>query len=76
MEAETVKLLEKLTATEKVAAIEFLVNSLRNGASRDPSAQNQNMRQLLQHLAKLPVRNPDDGFTSSDHDREIYRDKP
>jgi hypothetical protein len=76
MEAQTVTMLESLTPAEKVDAIDFLVRSLRKAASRDPASQNQSMRQLLQHVAKLPVHNPDDGFDSSDHDRELYRDKP
>ena len=30
------------------------------------------MRQLLQELTRSPVHNPNDGFSSSDHDRAIY----
>ena len=74
METETVKLLEMLTPAEKLDAIEYLAASLRREAKGDPAIQNQNMRQLLQVLAKLPVHNPSDGFSSSAHDREIYRD--
>ena len=74
MEPETAKILEELTTAEKLHAIEFLAGSLRRSAIHDPASQNQTMRQLLQLLAKMPVRNPNDGFSSSDHDREIYRD--
>ena len=73
MEPETVKVLERLSPAEKLDAIEFLAGSLRS-TNHDPASQNQTMRQLLQLLAKLPVHNPNDGFSSSDHDREIYRD--
>ena len=72
MQADTLKILEKLSSAEKLDAIEFLVSSLRGTGNHDPSSQNQTMRQLLQHLAKLPVHNPSDGFSSSDHDRAIY----
>ena len=75
MAPETQNLLEKLTPAEKLDAIEFLAGSLRRAANRDPASQNQQMRLLLQSLAKLPVQNPSDGFSSSDHDLELYRDR-
>jgi hypothetical protein len=74
MKPETIKILEQLTPAEKADAIEFLAGSLQRDAKNDPAAQNQAMRQLLQVLAQLPVHNPSDGFSSSDHDREIYRE--
>jgi hypothetical protein len=72
MEADTLKVLEKLTPAEKLDAIEFLVGALRRSPNLPASSQSQNMRQLLQRLSELPVHNPSDGFTSSDHDRAIY----
>ena len=72
MEADTLNVLEKLTPAEKLDAIEFLVGALRRSSNHDASSQGQAMRQLLQQLAKLPVHNPNDGFSSSDHDRAIY----
>jgi hypothetical protein len=76
VEAETVKLLDKLTPAVKLDAIEFLAASLRRAAMRDPASQIQNMRRLFEMLGTLPVNNPSDGFCSSDHDREIYRGQP
>jgi hypothetical protein len=76
MEADTRNALAKLTPAEKLAAIEFLVTSLRSISNHDSSSQNQNLRRLLEDLGNLPVHNLSDGFKSSDHDREIYRDKP
>jgi hypothetical protein len=76
MKTEMVKLLDDLSPAEKLNAIEYLAGSLRRATNADPASQNQNMRQLLQSLALLPVHNPSDGFSSSEHDREIYREQP
>jgi hypothetical protein len=35
-------------------------------------AQHRAMDELLDRMDKLPVMNPDDGFTSADHDKVLY----
>jgi hypothetical protein len=72
MKADMLKVLETLTPAEKLDAIEFLVGALRRSSNLDASSQGQAMRQLLKEMEKLPVQNPNDGFSSRDHDKAIY----
>lgn len=55
--------------------VELLARSLAQGiAESQPQDQVASLRRLRRELAALPVHNPDDGFSSRDHDAELYRD--
>ena len=55
--------------------VELLARSLSQGiADSEPQDQVANLRRLRRELAALPVHNPDDGFSSRDHDNELYRE--
>ena len=55
--------------------VELLARSLSQGmADLEPQDQLANLRRLLSELDALPVQNPDDGFSSRDHDDELYRE--
>ena len=55
--------------------VERLARSLtQRTAESGPQDQMANAQRLRRELAALPVCNPDDGFSSRDHDAELYRD--
>jgi len=52
-----------------------LAQSLRRIAPKlEPASQVANLKRLLGELEALPVHNPDDGFSSRDHDDALYRE--
>ena len=55
--------------------VELLARSLTQGITdSEPQDQVASLRRLRRELAALPVHNPDDGFSSRDHDNELYRE--
>ena len=67
--------LVRLTAAEKLALIEQLARSLRDGSLRtSPAHQRDALRRLRQELALLPVHNPADGWSNRNHDQLLYGD--
>lgn len=70
------KVLENLTAGEKLQLIEFVARSLRTAPTGSRVADQQaRLEQLRRELAVLPVNNPTDGFSNRDHDAELYGGK-
>ena len=70
MAPDTLKLLEKLTLDEKIAAIDFLTHALRQ--RQDWLTQRQALLRLMNDVVPLPVHNPHDGFSGRDHDKALY----
>jgi hypothetical protein len=55
--------------------VEQLASSLSQGtAETECEDQLANLKRLLRELDALPLQNPDDGFSSRDHDEVLYRE--
>ena len=70
------RILEKLTAEEKLELIERLARSVRMApAPRSAEQQSEALNQLRREMAALPVANPADGFSGCDHDQLLYGER-
>ena len=64
-------------AQDAVRLIEELARSLRTPTNEGKSDDlRANLDRLRRELARLPVRNPADGVSNRDHDRELYGESP
>jgi hypothetical protein len=65
--------LEQLSPAEKLELIERLAHSMRAEAPMQSVEQKREaLKRLREELAKLPVANPNDGFSASNHDEVLY----
>ena len=66
-------MIRDITSEEKVQLIEQLAQSLqRPNKAPEGKESRQNIREMMEKLEAMPVGNPDDGFSSKDHDKIIY----
>ena len=64
-----------LSPHEMVVRVEEALRSFRQAVGHaGPEDRIANLKRLLRELDALPVQNPDDGFSSRDHDDELYRE--
>ena len=63
-----------LTHAEKLRLIEEVTRSLDTGDTADDRERLARLVRRCNEIAALPVHNPDDGFSSRDHDRVLYGD--
>ena len=65
--------IDRLTAQEKLALIEYLARSFQTAsAGISPDQQRAALQRLRSELAALPVVNPADGFSNRQHDQLLY----
>ena len=67
------KAINQLSTTDRLRFIEEVARSLQfYSVAIDPKQQKVNLERLCHELATMPIYNPADGFSGSDHDRLLY----
>jgi hypothetical protein len=65
--------LAQMTPAQRLALIEHIARGMpETQPEPDPETQRQNLQELFEEMAKLPVQNPADGFSGQDHDDLLY----
>jgi hypothetical protein len=66
-------IIAKMSTKERLELIEELAHSLRKRREAPEGEElRENVRKLMEKIEALPIGNPDDGFSSKDHDKVIY----
>jgi hypothetical protein len=67
------QMLAQMNETEKRELLARVASSLVPSVTEaELDAQRRALDELETEMERLPVMNPDDGFTSADHDRILY----